>query len=79
MVKHSALLLHAQRSSRPKNCRIGGLMFDSMYLKFNSKQYSTLGFSKRNTTSVQAPILGKRILLADKSDNHVLYHITSQI
>ena len=36
-----ALLLHAQRSSRHKNFRIGGLMFDSIYLKFNSKQSST--------------------------------------
>ena len=33
------------------------------------------GFSKRNSTSVQTPILGKRILLADKSDDYVLYHI----
>ena len=37
--------------------------------------------TSKNITSdsVQAPILGKRILLADKSDNHVLYHIASQI
>ena len=65
MVEHlrnNALLLHEQRSSRHKNFRIGGLMFDGIYLKFNSKQSSTL--------SVQAPLLGKRILLADKSDNH---------
>ena len=34
-------------------------------------------FSKRNITSVQAPILGKKILLVDKSD--VLYRVTSQI
>ena len=34
------------------------------------------GFS--NITSVQAPILGKKILLADKYDNHVLYHTASQ-
>ena len=49
---------------------------------FDSRQLQTVfypGFSKRNTTSVQAPVLGKRILLADKSDNHVLYHIASQI
>ena len=32
-----------------------------------------LGFSKRNITFIQAPILRKKILLADKSDNHVLY------
>ena len=32
-----------------------------------------LGDSKRNITSVQAPVLGKNILLVDKSDNHVLY------
>ena len=34
---------------------------------------------KRNTTSVQTPILGKRILLADKSDDYVLYHIAIDI
>ena len=38
-----------------------------------------LGFSKRNITSVQAPVLGKRILLADKPGNHVLYRVGSQI
>ena len=37
------------------------------------------GFSKWNITSVQAPILEKKILLVDKCDNHVLYRITSQI
>ena len=47
-------------------------MFDR---KFNSKQSSTPDFSERNTTSVQTLILGKRILLADKSDDYVLYHI----
>ena len=51
-------------------------MFDGIYLKLNSRQSST---RERNTSSVQAPVLGKRILLADKSDNHVLYHITSQV
>ena len=30
-LKNVALLLRAQRSSRHKNCRIGGLMFDSIY------------------------------------------------
>ena len=34
------------------------------------------GFSKRN---IQAPILGKKILLADKSDNNALYCVASQI
>ena len=66
-LRNTALLLHTKRSSRHNNCRIGGLMFDSIYLKFNSKQVFYPGFSKRNTTSVQAPILGKRVLLADKS------------
>ena len=75
-LKNVALLLHTQRSRRRKNCKIGGLMFDGIYLKLNSRQSST---RERNTSSVQAPVLGKRILLADKSDNHVLYHITSQV
>ena len=37
-------------------------------------------YSKRNITSVQAPVLGKKEL-ADKSNNHVLYmyRIPSQI
>ena len=55
-------------------------MFDSIIiLEIQLQTVFYPGFSKRNTTSVQAPILGKRILLADKSDNHVLYHIASQI
>ena len=69
-----------QKSSRHKNCRIGGLMFDSMIIleiQFQTVFYP--GFSKRNTASVKAPSLEKRIPLADKSDNHALYHITSQI
>ena len=33
------------------------------------------GYSKRNVTSVQAPVLGKENLLADKSDNNVFYYI----
>ena len=44
-------------------------------MKFNSKQSSTRDLhSKQNITSVQAPVLGKKILLVDKSDNHVLSH-----
>ena len=39
-LRNIALLLHMQRSSRHKNCRMGGLMFDSICLKFNSKQSS---------------------------------------
>ena len=69
-LKNVALLLHAQRSRRRKNCKIGGLMFDGIYLKLNSRQSST---RERNTSSVQAPVLRERILLADKSDNRVLY------
>ena len=76
-LRNVALSLRAQRSSRHKNCRIGGLMFNSIYLKIQLQTVFYPGFSKRNTTSV--PILGKRTLLADKSDNHVLYHIASQI
>ena len=29
------------------------------------------GYSKQNITSVQAPVLGKKGLLADKADNNV--------
>ena len=47
-----------------------------IYLKFNSKQSWDLA---KEITSVQAPILGKRILQADKSDNLAIYHISSQI
>ena len=32
-LRNVALLMRTQRSSRHKNCRIGGLMFDSIYLK----------------------------------------------
>ena len=46
-------------------------MFDIPEIQLQIVFY--LGFSKRNITSVQAPILGRKILLADKSDNHVLY------
>ena len=49
MVEHlrnTALLLRTQRSSRHKDCRIGGLLSDSIYLKFNSKQSSTLDLAK---------------------------------
>ena len=45
-LRNVALLLCMQRSSRHKNCRIGGLMFDSIYLKFNSKQSSTWDLAK---------------------------------
>ena len=48
-------------------------MIGEVYLSLLHRLYP--GFSKRNTTSVQAPILRKRILLADKSDDYVLYHI----
>ena len=50
-------------------------MFDNQltYLKSSSKQLSTRDWQ---TTSIQAPILGKKIRLADKSDNHVIYHHT---
>ena len=64
-------------SSRLKNCRIGRLMSHNQYSKLQTVFYP--GFSRRNITSVQAPILGKKILLADKSANHVLYRIVSQI
>ena len=72
-LRNVALLLHEQRSSRHKNFRIGGYI-----LKIQLQTVFYLGFSKRNITSVQAPILGKRILQADKSDNHAIYHISSQ-
>ena len=42
-LQNVALLLRAQRSSRPKNYRIGGLMFDNT---FNSKQSSTRDLAK---------------------------------
>ena len=47
-LRNVALLLHAQRSGRHKNCRIGGLMFDNIhvYLKFSSKLSSTWDSAK---------------------------------
>ena len=60
-LRNVALLLRVQRSSRHKNCRIGGLMFDSIYLKFNSKQSSTRDLAKEILHLF-------KILLADKSD-----------
>ena len=68
-LRNTALMLRTQRSSRHMNFRMGGLMFDS---KFNSKQSSTQDLAKE---ILQTPILRKRILLADKSDDYVLYHI----
>ena len=67
-LRNTALVLLAQRSSRHMNFRMGGLMFDSIMVGFYP------GFSKRNTISVQTPILRKGSL-ADKSDDYVLYHI----
>ena len=58
-----------------QNCRIGGLMFDSIYLKFNSKQSSTRDLAKEILHLFKHLSSEK----ADKSDNHVLYHIASQI
>ena len=34
------------------------------------------GYSQRNIKSVQAPFLGKKNLLVDKSDNHVYYIVS---
>ena len=62
MVGNVAFLLHAQRSSR-----IGEIQLQTVFY---------LGFSKRNITSVQAPILGKRIL---QVTSLIIYHIASQI
>ena len=60
-----------------QNCRIGGLMFDSiLYLKFNSKQSSTRDLAKEILYICSSIYPRKRVLLADKS---VLYHIASQI
>ena len=75
MVEHlrsTALLL---RTLRHKNCRIGELLFDGLN---NSTPNSLLPWIQQKKYYI-CSILGKRILLADKSGNHVLYHITSQI
>ena len=83
MVEHlrnPALLLCAQRFSKHKNCRIGGLLSDSIYLKFNSKQSSTLDLAKEILHLFKHLSSEKRFYyIADKSDNHVLYHIASQV
>ena len=75
-LRNVALLLRALRSSRHKNCRINNNN-NNCKIQFQTVFYQ--GFSKQNITSVQAPILGKKILLVDKCDNHVLYCIASQI
>ena len=36
-LRNVALLLLAQRSSRHKNCRIGGLMFDNQHTQWRSQ------------------------------------------
>ena len=36
-LRNVALLLRAQRSSRHKNCRIGGLMFDNQHTQWRSQ------------------------------------------
>ena len=38
---------------------------------FDNQQFSTWILQ---TTSIQAPVFRKKIRLADKSDNHVIYH-----
>ena len=53
-------------------------MFDSIILEIQLQAVFYPRFSKRNSTSVQVPTY-PRILLADKSDDYVLYHIASQI
>ena len=68
-LRNTALVLRPQRSSRHMNFRMGGLMFDS---KFNSKQSST---AKEILHLFKHLSSGKRILLADESDDYVLYHI----
>ena len=60
-----------------QNCRIGGLMFDSIYLKFNSKQSSTRDLAKEIHVLHLFKHLssGKRVLLADKSDkSYIISH-----
>ena len=53
-------------------------MFDNQHeIQLQTVVYP--GYSKRNIASVQAPVLRKKNLLTDKSDNHVLYHVASQI
>ena len=70
--------MRAQRSSRHKNCT---LMVDNQHTwnsTPNSLLWFYLVFSKWNITSIQVPILRKKILLADKSENHYCI-VTSQI
>ena len=85
-LRNVALLLRAQRSRRHKNYRIGGLMFDSIYLTPNSllprdlakeilhlfKHLSSeIGFYQQTSLLIMH--------YTDKSANHVLYHIPTQI
>ena len=67
--KHCTRVAPRGPACRHMNFRMGGLMFDS---KFNSKQSFTQDLAEE---ILQTPILRKRILLADKPDDYVLYHI----
>ena len=69
MVRHLrnfALLLYAQRSSRHKNCRIGGLMFDSIILevqlytvsyKLQRKYFCSSTYSRKKDSTSRQPYI----------------------
>ena len=54
-------------------------MFDINILEIRLQTVFYPGCSKRNITSVQAPVLKRTNLLVNESNNHILYRITSQI
>ena len=77
-LRNVALLLYVQRSSRYKNCWIGGQMLDNIYLKFNSKQSFTQDLTKYyicpllfiiyiNDISMVPLSVGSMLLYADDS------------
>ena len=73
-LRNVALRFRMQRSSRHKNCRIGGLMFHNQYT--NLTPNSTLHGIQQTKYYICSSTY---ILLADKSANQVLYRVASQI
>ena len=62
-----------------KRCALFARKRSSRHKKFNSKQSSTWILANEILHLFKHLSLEKTILLADKSDNRVLYHVASQI
>ena len=82
MLRHlrNGLLFCTQRFSRRKNCRIDRLIFDDQYTR-NLTSNNLLHRIQQNEMLhlFKHLFLEKNILLLDKSANHVIYCVASQI